>query len=271
MASTKWAPGDRRRGPTVNSPDSAAIAFGPRLLSPGARYRLIRELVETGTTMAANQTKQAIIDAVVAKVEAESLRSVQIAKLIKELDINRNTFYYHFTSKYDVAFYVFRTDLAQALVEAFPADELVSAPLSSDPESVQLPYYIHREIGARTLDFGDFFKTLVRCTLARPQFYSKLFDYRESEFRLLVNELYRPAVESDLKFVLGGRYMPQSTFDFFCHKYTRLVYETVAYYLKHSRDAEAMLSDAVNPFWNMPYESLVHSLQMHAIRRPRAN
>ena len=41
MASTKWAPGT----------------------GDGARYQLIRELVETGTTMAANRTKQAIIDA----------------------------------------------------------------------------------------------------------------------------------------------------------------------------------------------------------------
>ena len=224
-----------------------------------------------GTPMTINPTKQAIIDAVIAKVEAESLRSVQIAKLIKELNVNRNTFYYHFASKYDVAFFVFRTDLSQALVEAFPEEELICAPFGIGPDLEQLPFYVHREIGARTLDFGDFFKTLVRCVLTRPKFYKKLFDRRESEFRTLVDELYRPAVVNDLRFVLGGRYLPPSTFELFCHKYTGLVYETAEYYLKHSRDAEAMLNDAVNPFWNMPYEALVHSLQTHTIRRPRAN
>lgn len=219
--------------------------------------------------MAVNSAKQAIVDALIATVEAGSLRSVQVAKLIKELGINRNTFYYHFPSKYDVALYVFRTDLADALVRAFPEYELVYAPLGPDPQAAELPFYVHREIGARTLDFGDFFKTLVRCVLARPQFYGKVFERRESEFRALVYELYRPAVTADLKFVLGGRYMPPSTFDFFCHRYTHLVYETAEYYLKHSRDAETMLDNAVNPFWNMPYESLVHSLQMHTIPRPR--
>ena len=219
--------------------------------------------------MSANPTKQAIVDAVVAQVEAESLRSVQVAKLIKQLGINRNTFYYHFPSKYDVALYVFRIDLARDLTEAFPDNELVYAPLDADPASKQLPFYVHREIGARTLDFGDFFKTLVRCVLKRPAFYSKLFERRESEFRALVFGLYGPAVESDLHFVLGGRYLPPSTFEFFRHKYTHLVYETAEYYLKHSRDAEAMLSDSVNPFWNMPYEALVHGLQMHSVRRPR--
>lgn len=219
--------------------------------------------------MANGSAKQAIVDAVIARVEADSLKSVQVAKLIKELGVNRNTFYYHFDSKYGVALHVFRTDLARALEEAFPAHELVCAPLKDGPDSIDLPFYVHREIGARTLDFSDFFKTLVRCVLARPQFYGKLFERRESEFRTLVCELYRPAVASDLKFVLGGRYMPPSTFELFCQRYTDLVYDTPEYYLKHTRDAETMLSDAVNPFWNLPYEALVHGLQTHAIPRPR--
>lgn len=213
--------------------------------------------------------KQAIVDAFIDKVEAESLRAVQVAKLIKELGVNRNTFYYHFPSKYDVALHVFRTDLAERLIASFPTSELVYAPVAQGPDLLDLPFYVHREIGARTLDFGDFFKELVRCTLARPLFYGKLFDRKEPEFKTLIDELYRPAVISDLEFVLGGRYLPQSTFDLFACKYTNLVYETAEYYLKHTLDAESMLSDAVNPFWNMPYEALVHGLQMHTVNRPR--
>lgn len=221
--------------------------------------------------MAKNTAKQAIVDAFISNVEAGSLRSVQVAKLIKELDINRNTFYYHFPSKYDVALYIFRNDLACTLKASFPETELVYAPLDNNPGSDAIPYYVHREIGARTLDFGDFFKALVRCVLTRPAFYGKLFERREAEFRSLVCELYRPAVKKDLEFVLGGRYLPQSTFDWFCHRYTYLVYETAEYYLKHTRDAEVMLDDAVNPFWNMPYEALVYELQMHSVARPRQN
>ena len=217
----------------------------------------------------ANTAKQAIVDAFIEKVEAESLRAVQVAKLIKELGVNRNTFYYHFPSKYDVALHVFRTDLAARLYIAFPESELVYAPTSQGPEADRLPFYAHREIGARTLDFGDFFKELVRCVLSRPLFYGKLFNRKEPEFKALIDALYRPAVKSDLEFVLGGRYLPQSTFDLFECRYTNLVYETAEYYLRHTLDAEGMLSDTVNPFWNMPYESLVYSLQMHPVSRPR--
>ena len=219
--------------------------------------------------MTKSTAKETIVEAFIANVENGSLRAVQVAKLIKALGINRNTFYYHFPSKYDVALYVFRRDLALELKRSFPENELVAAPLDDDPESEALPFYVHREIGAHTLDFGDFFKALVRCVLMRPAFYGKLFESREFEFQSLVCELYRPAVKKDLEFVLGGRYLPPSTFDWFCHKYTCLVYETAEYYLKHSRDAEAMLDDSVNPFWNMPYEALVYELQMHSIPRPR--
>lgn len=219
--------------------------------------------------MAKSTAKDTIVRAFIANVEAGSLRSVQVAKLIKELDINRNTFYYHFPSKYDVALYVFRKDLAEELVRSFPEDDLLFAPIEDDPNAEVLPYYVHREIGARTLDFGGFFKVLVRCVIDRPLFYGKLFDSTEREFRALVDGLYRPAVRKDLEFVLGGRYLPSCTFDLFLTKYTDLIFETAEYYLKHSRDAENMLEDSVNPFWNMPYEALVYELQTHTVNRMR--
>jgi len=219
--------------------------------------------------MAGISAKQAIVDAFIDKVEASSLRAVQVAKLIKEINVNRNTFYYHFPSKYDVALFVFRTDLASYLEDAFPQGELLYAAIDPQPDSEQLAYYVHREIGARTLDFGGFFKVLVRCVIDRPLFYGKLFDSTEREFRALVDGLYRPAVRKDLEFVLGGRYLPSCTFDLFLTKYTDLIYETAEYYLKHSRDAENMLEDSVNPFWNMPYEALVYELQAHTVNRMR--
>ncbi len=218
--------------------------------------------------MGTSATKEAIVEAYIATVEAASPRAVQVAKLIKELGINRNTFYYHFPSKYDVALYVFRCDLAPELVSAFPESELVSVPIGNGDDT-PLPFYVHREIGARTLDFGEFFKCLVRCVMKRPQFYGKLFDASDTEFRALVDGLSRPAVADDLHFALGGRYLPQCTFELFLHRYTAIIYDTATYFLKHSLEVADMLDDAVNPFWNMPHESLVHELQLHTVARPR--
>lgn len=59
--------------------------------------------------------REQIINYVIIGTEASSLSGIHISKLVKELGINRNTFYYHFDSKLDVAMYVFRVDLAREL------------------------------------------------------------------------------------------------------------------------------------------------------------
>lgn len=213
--------------------------------------------------------KKVIVDTFIEQVESGSLRSVHIAKLIKELGINRNTFYYHFESKYDVALYVFRCDLARELRASFPEAVLVSKPLGERRGAACLPYYVRVEVGARTLDLSGFYKALVRCVLGRPHFYGSLFDAMQPEFRACVDALYRPVVEEDIKFILGGRYLPDCVFDYFADYHTRYIFHIAAYYSKHGSIAREMLEDKVNPFWNMPYEALSHELQNHAVQRPR--
>lgn len=117
--------------------------------------------------MSAGIAREQIIDYVIKTTEASSLNNVHVSKLVKELKINRNTFYYHFDSKFDVAIYVFRTDLAKALVERVPRDYLIETELPLKPKPKSLPYYMHHEIGARLLDHSEFFKSLVHCVTRR--------------------------------------------------------------------------------------------------------
>ena len=213
--------------------------------------------------------KQKIVDAVVDITEASSMRSVHIAKIIKELGINRNTFYYHFDGKYDVAMYVFRHDLADELTANVPPDRLLEAPLSSEGISEMLPYYVHFETGARSLDLSDFFKSLVRCVMRRPSFYDKLFNNKEPEFKARMDTLYRPAVEDDFKFVLDGRYMPKETFDYLVSRYLDDISFIPSYHLANTAASAQLLDERINPFWNLPYEILPPELQKHPINRLR--
>lgn len=192
-----------------------------------------------------------------------------MAKLIKQLGINRNTFYYYFKSKYDVAMYVFLNDLARQLRAHVPEDELVYLPKTLEEDRELLPYYMRREIGAHALDIAPFFKALVHAVMGRQGFYDKIFNDKEPEFRAMLDDLYRPAIEDDLRFVLGGRYMPPETFAFLTSTYLANVYLTPSYHLANPSQSEALLDERVNPFWNMPYESLAPALQKHPINRQR--
>ena len=65
--------------------------------------------------MAKRDTRQLIADAFVGAVRETSLSRVRIADLIDELGINRNTYYYHFSSKLETALWVFRCALDEKL------------------------------------------------------------------------------------------------------------------------------------------------------------
>ena len=216
--------------------------------------------------------RQTIADAFVSMVEETSLARVRIADIIARLDINRNTFYYHFSSKYDVALWVLRTDLDAELRAALPDNELVCLPLESK-RCIETPlaYYAHVETGARTLDCSKFLKAFARCTLGRQDFYRKLFDIRELEFWHCLTDLYYPAVEGDIEFILGGRYMPDATRGRLASLCTRHLLSTVAFCLE-SDERETLLNDKANPFWNIVHESLYAAIQSHPINRygPRA-
>lgn len=213
--------------------------------------------------------REQIINYMITVTEASSLDGVHISKLVKELGINRNTFYYHFDSKLDVAVYVFRTDLAKVLTERVPQDYLIETELPLKPRPKSLPYYMHREIGARLLDHSEFFKSLVHCVTSRPQFYRKLFTMNEPEIKTRVFELFRPAIENDVRFVLGGRYMPRETFDFLVSQQLESLYQLPCYHLANPSSSQNLLDDSLNPFWNYSHETLMTELQNHPIKKPR--
>lgn len=219
--------------------------------------------------MAKGNMRQAFIEAVIEAAEASSMREVHVAKLIKQLGVNRNTFYYHFASKYDVALQIFREDIAAELEAEVPVEELLRTPLKGDGSGPLLPYFVHRELGARNLDAGDFNRCLARCVTKRPRFYSKLFCNRDQEFRVCFEELYRPALQDDLFFMLGGRYLPQETQDYILDVLLGRVFHLASYHLLNPKDSAVLLDDRVNPFWNGPYESLQLALQRHTVNRIR--
>ena len=219
--------------------------------------------------MAAQNTKREIVDAFTTMVKKSSLRKVRVALLIDDLGINRNTFYYHFANKYEVALYKYRIDIAEKLFERFSESELLYALVSQDPSAEKLPYYTHIEIGAHTLDFSDFYRALIACVRCDEAFYRKVFTAGEPEFLTLFAELYSPAVEADIRFALGGRYLPEATFNFMSSLLTEHLTNVLQYVLSHASEVDDLLDDRMNPFWNLPYEALTYGLQTHPVNRLR--
>ena len=211
-------------------------------------------------------TKQGISNEFVAMVKKTSLSQVRIADLITNLGINRNTFYYHFTSKYDVALWVLRSDLARELRNMLPASKLISAPFKEGSKE-SLPYYVRVETGARMLDCTPFLKALSQCVLSDVAFYRKLFNKREIEFLTQVELLLEPAFYNDISFVLDKRYMPEMTQQMLAKMSTNCVLTFIVHLLENPGKAEILLDDELNPFLNFVLESLHFAIQKHPINK----
>ena len=218
--------------------------------------------------MAKRDTRAEIAAAFKESVRKTSLSQTRIADLITELGVNRNTFYYHFGSKYEVAMWIFRTALALKLRHDFPESQLVSAPFSATGAGKEaLPYYVHKETGARTLDASGYYKILVNTVLEDPDFYRKLFTPREHEFIQQVVETLTPAFEADIDFILDGRYMPDETRALLADTCARQAISFIEFFLTHRGSTQTLLDEHMNPFWNITQESLYAAIQEHPINR----
>lgn len=195
-----------------------------------------------------------------------SLSSVRVKGIIEALDISRNTFYYYFDNKFEVAMLIFRRDLSRTLSRNIPKNELVDAPVNGD-ENFCLPYYVHHEIGKRMLDSSSFMKSFAQCLLADKELYKKLFDSKEYEFLDSVVRLFKTPVSNDIDFILNGRSLPREDKEMLVSLVSRNIVLIEAYVLRHDQNAEELLDDQKNPFWNYLSESLHSAIEKHPIKK----
>lgn len=216
--------------------------------------------------MAKRDTRREIADAFVRSVETNSLSAIRVADLIAPLGINRNTFYYHFTSKHDLALDVLKHDLDGELRANLPEKNLVYEN-GADKIAAKTRYavFTHIETGARTLDGSAFLLAFLSVVRQRPKFYRKLLDHAEHDFLMSLKNLYMRFYEDDVRFVLGGRHLPEEYQRMLARNCVDMLISTVKFYSDTS--FEPMLSERTNPFLNIINETLYHEIQNHPVTR----
>lgn len=174
--------------------------------------------------------REQIADEFKRMVIEKSLSKLRIAELIGNLGINRNTFYYYYGSKLDVAFWIFRWDLSRSLEHELPSGLLVYSDCELKDGSVErLAYWTHVETGARTLDGTKFFHSLVHCLHDNAAYYRKVFNANEEEFIDWLCGLWSAAAKKDIDFVLSGRPMNEPVRNYLARSYaSQIIVQAIA-------------------------------------------
>lgn len=215
-------------------------------------------------------TRGAIAELFCEQVRASSLDKIRVGELIKELGINRNTFYYYFASKNDVAIYAFRKDMDERLRRVYPASELVTQ-FSDDDPFASLAYYGRTETGARTLDSSRFTTCLMQCISEDKALYRNLFTWREIDYVQYMRALWRKAVAEDIETILDGRYMADETKDMLAGYGSNTIIGIAFFAVDKADKLDLFCDERINPFNNLVLESIQDAIKRHPLNRVARN
>ncbi len=204
-------------------------------------------------------TRQLISELFREKVRAAPLSKLRIGELIDELDINRNTFYYYFSSKYDVAAYIFRKDLDQRLRARYPESELIVKASEDDPFE-GLAFYGCTEIGARRLNDDAFFDALFHTLTDDIALYRNLFTYREMELIEYVRHLWTYAFTCNADFILDHRHFDDRAKTLLISFTVQGILGIMMEMLSHADWIEMANAEITNPLRNYPLDSLHYAI-----------
>ncbi|MDO4854104.1 MAG: hypothetical protein Q4A43_01575 [Coriobacteriia bacterium] len=191
----------------------------------------------------------------------KSLSKVRIAELIDKLGINRNTFYYYYGSKLDVAYWIFRWELNRALEHELPSGLLVYSDCELKDGSIErLAYWTHEETGARTLDKTKFFNALMHCLSRDIPFYRKVFTPGETEFTDWLCGLWSAAAKKDIDFILSGRPMNETVREYLARSYaSQIIVQTMTCLQPEFR--EVLEEPEKYAYWNSTFEGIRASIE----------
>ncbi len=215
--------------------------------------------------MASADTMELMGESFVSLAEKLPIEKISVSDIVAASGKNRKTFYYHFESKAHLIRWVFRNDLAETLLERFDADHLVYEHEGEDaiPDK---PYYAFKKVGVRSLDGSEFFQALADTLERRRSYYAKALHGTEPDgLRAYLFELYVPALEADIRFILSNRSLDDSGVHFLAEFYTGAA---ITYLVRRvCMPAGVEILGDVAPFENIIHSSLENEIKEQQLRR----
>lgn len=202
-------------------------------------------------------------------VSDDGLSKVQISLLTGELGLNRNTFYYYYADKFDLAKVIFLQDFAVEIGNDYDASALQYYTRTFRRKTERYPYYARLEVGAHMFDMSLFLRHLMNVCLKRLPFYRNLFAMNETQWLWEFGEMYYPELRRDVTLVLGGRYLDDCAVDYLARLGVNSILTTIQYALKYPEAVKTLSDSRYEPFLNFYWESLSEMIRNHPVAKLR--
>ncbi|MDR1183237.1 MAG: hypothetical protein LBK67_00390 [Coriobacteriales bacterium] len=159
-----------------------------------------------------SNTKEIIAKAFRKAVAEDSSSKISVQAISEQSGISRKTFYYHFFDRLELIQWIFRSELGELLINQCAAEDLIYLQLGTRINFPEIPYFARTPIGIRSLDGSEFFRILGGYLQENRSFYRQIITSNMfSGLLRYILKLYQQAFINDIRFVLGGRSLPQET------------------------------------------------------------
>lgn len=150
-------------------------------------------------------SKLCFAEAFISLVELMSVDKITVNMIVETIGKHRKTFYYHFSDKRQLIVWIFRYDLAQGLLDAFPQDVLVYEESSQNNLFAEFPYYVLNIKGTARIYNAPFFELFARSLEKRRTYYREVFSQVGlGTLEDYLYQLYQPRLKEDIYFLINS-------------------------------------------------------------------
>lgn len=185
------------------------------------------------------------------------VRQIHVREIVEESDINRNTFYYHFSDKRDLIIWIYRTEFAQIMLKEFPDQKLVYDTKIKGEKYANLPFYIDTRSESCNLELGTFWKTLGFYLINQSAYYSHILNSEESDsLSEYLFKIYFVQIQQDIRYAIGNKNFSERGIIFLSAYFTNAC---IGYIINSTKNmvpylVEIPISDDISGYLNISHD-----------------
>lgn len=184
-------------------------------------------------------------------------KRISVTALTSSLNIDRKTFYNHFSDTTELVIWIYRDAVRTMLAgSAFSGSEKIyPRPDSNDPFP-DMPFYVRIKGEGTSLNQRLFYRGIGEILQANREFYERIFsDSCYLNFFNYIVELYLPALRDDIIYILGNdREMPDVAINFLAEYHVMSIFGRLKWHYAETK--RFMMQEELEPFWNYAHETV---------------
>ena len=219
-------------------------------------------------TMRSDRTMMLLADTFVHLTETCPVNRITISKIVEACSRSRKTFYYYFIDIDSLIVWLFRHDLGLLLNSNIDASKLIYEPEGEESTTTaKYPYYVFINTGVRTLDHSRFFALIARAFDSRRGYYKKVLRQNPgpNDLRNYLYKLYKPALQRDIEFILGNRYLQPRNIELLAEFYTGAFVNDL--FCRTINDSCRSVEADFAQFGNLVHSALIKEIEEQRLHR----